>query len=62
MELGFGHCGRCGRLAEASAGDKAASCSSLYCNSCARELEEELHGRNICSLCRCLIWDSALSS
>lgn len=59
MELGSEHCGRCGGLADACARDKAISCSSSYCNGCVKELKEELHGRNICSLCRCTIWDWA---
>ena len=59
MESEFEHCGRCGRLADAFAMDKAISCSSSYCDSCMRELHEELQGRKRCSLCRCAIWDWA---
>ena len=59
MEFRSEHCGRCGRLAEGFARDKAIGQSSAYCNSCIKELGEELHGRDVCSLCRCAIWDGA---
>jgi hypothetical protein len=57
MGSGLELCGRCGRLTEDSARDKAIGSSSAYCSGCMMELREELQGRNICSLCRCAIWD-----
>ncbi len=59
MELESEHCGRCGRLADAFASEGAICSGSYYCDACIREFAEELHGRNICSLCRCAIWEHA---
>jgi len=59
MEIVSGLCGRCGRLADVSTRDRAISRNSFYCGDCMDELRKELQKGNICSLCRCEIWDGA---